>query len=625
MIRCTINGQEAVPSLEHNIKVTMENAHIKDRDSWSMDITFPMSIEENARIFTNTHRLEVSRRVKTYDECALYVHNQLVIRGVGIVVGVNQNEVKLQIKSGIQRIAYKSEFENVYIDRLSYNTSRPDYRLSRWEQVGEYIYLDRLADYQTDQKDKYILVPIYDTKNKRILNEIEVFFDPVQNAEGPTVFAVLHNHAVQPNLNFVLRTVMARMGYTMNKNALRDVVGDLADAYICNARLSYNSVGQALPHWTVKKFLDEVRRLYNITYIFDDEKKTVTIIPDDPLTEGVVEYECQDTFTTDYNEQGLSYVGASNLEYNLADSDYRWCSDDISEKAMQYFEKREYASWGDLQYAWEQMSEQDKMTTIFLCPFGTYYTQKWEDENEVTHFGIRKAKFQHLTRIEGSDNPIALNIAPVTIGRVDVAMPVSWVSNGDVHEGNFTSRIEEFETQIWMPCMEGEEDDGKSEYLTVQSVAENGGEVSEDEDERMEVMFLGSGNKVVSFDMGPRQRINRTPGGNIPISIVNFRLQATLSTAQCTTDPDANPDTATTRSFALTKTTAATYIGQHHEDAKIIENQEQTVIKFLTRDRPEPTKVHQFRNKRYLCEKIEMEIGENGIKEEKTGYFYEMI
>ena len=173
--------------------------------------------------------------------------------------------------------------------------------------------------------------------------------------------------------------------------------------------------------------------------------------------------------------------------------------------------------------------------------------------------------------------------------------------------------------------MEGEEDDGKSEYLTVQSVAENGGEVSEDEDERMEVMFLGSGNKVVSFDMGVRQRINRTPGGNIPISIVNFRLQATLSTAQCTTDPDANPDTATTRSFALTKTTAATYIGQHHEDAKIIENQEQTVIKFLTQDRPEPTKVHQFRNKRYLCEKIEMEIGENGIKEEKTGYFYEMI
>ena len=58
MIRCTINGQEAIPTLKNNIKITSENPLLKDKDSWTMEVIFPMSIEENARIFGNCHRLE---------------------------------------------------------------------------------------------------------------------------------------------------------------------------------------------------------------------------------------------------------------------------------------------------------------------------------------------------------------------------------------------------------------------------------------------------------------------------------------------------------------------------------------------------------------------------------------
>lgn len=634
MIRCTIDGQEAIPSLKTSIKVTMENAHIKDRDSWSMDITFPMSIEENARIFANCHRIEVSRRVTKYEDCALYVNNQLVIRGIGIIVGVNHEEVKVQIKSGIQRIAYKSEFENVYIDRLQYTTKLPgSYDLAIYPNGGmeERIFLSKLTEYQTKYKDKYILASVYDTKNQRILNEIEIYCDPGEPSGGETpvdYYGVIHNISLQPNLNYVLRRVMSQMGYTMDANALRNVVGDLADAYICSSKRG-TVVNMVLPHWTVKKFLDEVRRLYNITYIFDDDKKTVDIVPDNPLIEGVVEYECLDEFTTDYNEQGLSYVGASNLEYNLADSDYN-SPNDISEKALQYFNKREFASWGDLQYAWENMSEQEKMTTIFQCPFGKYYTVKWKDAEEVEHMGLYKAKFQHLTRNEGSDNFITLNIVPVTIGEVNFTTNIRYefAAAGLVGMPHSEKTLE-WEASMYMPCVEGEEDDDSGEYLTVQSVLDNGGDVSEDEDERMEVMFLANVYKWRAFQSNQAlvHYVARTVAGSNGVPTPQtFRISSAYYTIQCSTDPDANPDAyGFNRSFAIDKTTAATFIGQHHETVKIIENMEQTVIKFLTKDKPEPTKVHQFRNKRYLCEKIEMEIGENGIKEEKTGYFYEMI
>ena len=37
MIRCTINGQEAIPTLKNNIKITSENPLLKDKDSWTME------------------------------------------------------------------------------------------------------------------------------------------------------------------------------------------------------------------------------------------------------------------------------------------------------------------------------------------------------------------------------------------------------------------------------------------------------------------------------------------------------------------------------------------------------------------------------------------------------------
>lgn len=48
-------------------------------------------------------------------------------------------------------------------------------------------------------------------------------------------------------------------------------------------------------------------------------------------------------------------------------------------------------------------------------------------------------------------------------------------------------------------------------------------------------------------------------------------------------------------------------------------------IKFITDDIPDPSKIFVFRNKRYICEKIEMNVTNDGIDKEKTGYFYEIF
>mgnify|MGYP000099673088 CR=1 FL=1 len=40
---------------------------------------------------------------------------------------------------------------------------------------------------------------------------------------------------------------------------------------------------------------------------------------------------------------------------------------------------------------------------------------------------------------------------------------------------------------------------------------------------------------------------------------------------------------------------------------------------------PDPTRIYIFRGKKYICEKIEMSVGQYGVDREKTGYFYEFL
>ena len=48
-------------------------------------------------------------------------------------------------------------------------------------------------------------------------------------------------------------------------------------------------------------------------------------------------------------------------------------------------------------------------------------------------------------------------------------------------------------------------------------------------------------------------------------------------------------------------------------------------FKFVADDIPDPSKIFIFHNKRYICKKIEMNVTDDGIDKEKTGYFYEIL
>lgn len=92
-----------------------------------------------------------------------------------------------------------------------------------------------------------------------------------------------------------------------------------------------------MPHWSVDKFLDEFRKLFNASFIFDDNNKEVSIKRNNEIdTSQDVTYEVVEEYKTNFDEDGIEYLGGSNIKYDLRGGDRTM--DDIPPEVLQMFE-----------------------------------------------------------------------------------------------------------------------------------------------------------------------------------------------------------------------------------------------------------------------------------------------
>lgn len=270
-----------------------------------------------------------------------------------------------------------------------------------------------------------MLSPVHDESNDMLSNRVVIYniksFKingmPV-NVKGMTPCMV--NCALQPYLMYVLRKVLEYEGYELVRNDF--------DHYPWNRLVIVSAcktgkLGDALPHWSVYKFLDEIRKFFNASFVFDEESKKVSMVAtNEMLANETVTYDCEDDFTVEYDDDGLDNLATSNVEYAMADSPNRDWRDTISQKVMENFTLKEYQSFGEMYNALEQMNDKEKKTTLFhqnntyfvwaeLPKDGNPYTE--EKETTLTRCGF----FNPIVRDAKSDNYQKLCIAPAAIFR----------------------------------------------------------------------------------------------------------------------------------------------------------------------------------------------------------------
>lgn len=642
MIECTINGTTVYPDTSNKIKITYENPYVKDSGSYTYEITFPMYIMANYRFFKGISRFESTKKNKAYDYCRLSVDNRQIISGKGTIKSVTDNYVKIQIVGGSSRIKYNSKWENHYIDEIDYDValafdglyrgfgSTNDYWTNLEGMNGDKVQtlmIDLSNSNMVGSKGMFALSPIADETNDIIANNINRMVLKMygKNNVGENIWkememSVMFNLAPQPYLMYVLRKVLEFEGYTISANEFdREPWNRLV---IANTRKS-PKIKDCLPHWSVYNFVDEVRKLFNATFSFDELTRSVKIESrNELLSKDVVTYEPEEEYTSEYDEEGLSNLATSNISYNMGDSANRYWWEVISKDIKKSFDTVDYKDWDTLLIAAAGMTKRERQTRIFHTLENNRYFIWGDFEDETT--GEIKEKVQRvgffspIIRDIESDVTVELKISPAAMyerKKFSEGEENHWKYGSDKFKD--CDIIIPSASNITEASMEDmKEDDNGDYYISIKDAMEgvNVEESSSNDDTVMQVYFLGNNVRELSK--------NRTyPVGASVEGGKGWWWPVTYTDANMF--PDWSGDIYGTMETASMALDALPHRGERMPE--LIDSHNKITIKFVTDDIPDPSNIYVFRGKRYVCEKVEFNVGNDGVDREKTGYFYEYL
>ncbi len=621
MITCIINGHRAYPISTSSIKVTYANQYVTDDGEYTYDITFPMDILANREIFKNVSRFEVAKNIAKYDDCKLYVDSRIIMSGVGTILSVNQNEVKLQIVGGKSRIKFNEKLTKHYIDELDLGIAdKPGYTVDKgWSQgfkniqkINDIYRLDDDKSKFLGVEGKWCFVPVRDEANDMIANFVGV--DKTKQFIGYNAPFIM-NLAVQPSLMYIFREVVEYEGYTITRNDYDCKPWNLL--YIASAYKT-RELRKALPHWSSYTFIEEFRKLFSATIVFDDILKTCSVINASELTTAdSIKIEPLDEYTTDYDEDGsISTSSTANLEYNLGGSANRDSYEVISKKVFENFESFHSEEISlDHQFVTTTLlwSEKKKRQTI-IENFGDYYIYV-EDENGKKSWKLAGI-WSPLIRDKSSEDYVDLNISPAAQVVEDINFKTALIGEDKYYEKRCLLSMPNDKEPDSKEC--DVDDDGYS-YTSVQDAIEDESTLdkSEDDQECMNIFFILPGRVQIG---GPNQTSLSWVGNKSrwPQFLTDYRINEDYRYSGIA---DIFHDTYSL-SLRKTREVGSTCLGSFHNNGLRIDNKNSMEVKFKADEIPDPSKIYIIRNKRFVCAKIEMEVKDDAIEPIYTGYFY---
>lgn len=621
MITYIINGHRAYPISTSSIKVTYANQYVTDDGEYTYDITFPMDILANREIFRNVSRFEVAKNIAKYDDCKLYVDSRIIMSGIGTILSVNQNEVKLQIVGGKSRIKFNEKLTKHYIDELDLGIAdKPGYTVDKgWSQgfkniqkINDIYRLDDDKSKFLGVEGKWCFVPVRDETNDMIANFVGV--DKTKQFIGYNAPFIM-NLAVQPNLMHIFRKVVEYEGYTLKRNDYDCKPWNLL--YIASAYKT-RELRKALPHWSSYTFIEEFRKLFNATIVFDDILKTCSVINAAELTTAdSIKIEPLDEYTTDYDEDGsISTSSTANLEYNLGGSANRDSYEVISKKVFENFESFHSEEISlDHQFVTTTLlwSEKKKRQTI-IENFGDYYIYV-EDES-----GKKKWKlagiWSPLIRDKSSEDYVDLNISPAAQVVEDINFKTALIGEDKYYEKRcLLSMPNDKEPD----SKESDIDDDGFSYTSVQDAIDDESTLdkTEDDQECMNIFFILPGRVQIG---GPNQTRLSWVGmkSRWPQFLTDYRINEDYRYSGIA---DIFHDTYSL-SLRKTREVGSTCLGSFHNNGLRIDNKNSMEVKFKSDEIPDPSQIYIIRNTRFVCAKIEMEVKDDAIEPIYTGYFY---
>ena len=331
-----------------------------------------------------------------------------------------------------------------------------------------------------------------------------------------------------------------------------------------------------------------------------------------------VEIEPCDEYTADYDEDGsFSTSSTANLEYNLGDSANRDNYEIISKKVFDSFETVHSTELmgSDRQFASTTLSwsEKRKRQTI-IENFGNYYIYM-EDGNGNKSWkpaGI----WSPLIRDSLSEDYVDLNISPAA----QVVENINFKSG--LLEDNY------YEKRCLLSIPNDKESDSREcdidedgySYTSVQDAIDDESTLdnSEDEQECMNIFFILPG-RVQSTDGSTTKLSWVGEKSRWPQFLTDYRINSGFRLGIAHFE-----DTYFSLSLCMKSGIGATVLGALHDNGLKIDNKNSLQVKFKSDVIPDPSRTYIIHNKKFVCEKIEMDVKDDQIDKIYVGYFYMM-
>lgn len=585
-----LNEKQVFPDTSLSIKLTKENPYFTQSDSYTLDVTLPMDILENRKFFNNVNRLQVAKKVQRMS-CRLTVDNRLLLSGSAKVTQITEKEVKVQLLGGNSEINFLSEDENNYIDNL---------------ELGKII----MEEVETTpgfgrQKPKYRDTGIVDT-GIRCTNSY-IFDESSQEVKSCHQYALLD----------ICKQIFKTFGFNVTECSIDRL--PWSEVYVASSKAT-RTVAHVLPHWSLKTFIDEFRKFFNVSVIIDQEQKNVYIKDNTTFfnDQEQIEIAVADDYTAELNEETDAHaLAADNLRFDLSNSEHH-DYDSIPENVRDNAYSEEYDSLNEAQSAYSMAEEEDKKGTIYTCPVGKYtgwlhdYSDVGGDEENLLFTQIDV--FAPLVRDPENDNETEMKICPVAFGEIELEHTYSFgggETKTNIWKGHIPSMANPTGDEYNPSGFGGSRSSSEDDEPTIQEYVMGEASINKEEKEdRLQVMFIDD--VVQPYFSFLAAREEWTEGAAV-IGFTDYLFKKAHK-----------GNTHNPWSFALNRTTATYYLGQLHDNGFSFNIGAKICVKFLSKSIPDPTKIFIINNKRYGCEKIEAQIDSQGLNGMMTGYFYEM-
>lgn len=664
MIDIIIDGRRVIPAYNTAVKLVKQNPYFTKSANYTYEITLPMHIADNRKVFGNLNRLDISKQQQSM-EAMLLSGNVIVISGVAHITQITESDVKVQILGELAGYNYGNKMADTYIDELdlgdwywttfpdgSYYQPRPGADGKREKQYydkskvfrGSSNQLFYRASFDSDgvRSDEALLanlfsgeypwvaLPTHNSSADVICNKYSYRFKDA-NKSGVELKLLeydgeyvpreqderTYSRCVQPYVWIMAEKVAEATGFTLSKADNELYNNDLYKRlFIVNTNTNIQCSG-CLPHWSVNEWWTEIENTFGLVMEVDFATRHMTLKPrakhykQDVITEYIdsVVYE----YTTEMSDTSQKDISSNSVGYADYDNDP---ADRLSEYIIatatyndDYANIEQLHTWAAAQGATAMAGYKDY---IWRCADGRRYIYSEAD-------GIIEVDMLRNRLIDESktDVDIELRIVPARYIDAECELRTFITAGNDGREdkslGGYPVRILE------APGVADMSMGGGLNELDIEAIINGDEEEGSTNDDGVDVLPIAIANLNMETSS---QKVTLTSGGEYSATFKYPRAWLRERGRAALTGTASKEDYP--YSLSLIPITGQNNIAKNTiVDAIKVDTTVLYCIAFISSYIPDVGAIYNIHNRLFVCERLEVELNAKGFRKEIKGYFYE--